>query len=206
EFTLSTPLLLPADAAVVVQVWAGAPDESGARPVSLYSRSADVPDATWTQHAAGVLTSGAVTLPADAEIWPPKGAVAVGLEDFYDRTEYGPVFRTIRAVWKRGDEAFVEAALPPQADDAEYYGMHPALLDAAVQSVGFAGLDDEHQLLPFLWAGVSLHAGGASVVRFRVARTGEDSVSIAAVDVEGAPVLSADSLILRAPSALRAPT
>ncbi|MFC7466577.1 hypothetical protein ACFQVA_01315 [Actinomadura keratinilytica] len=40
----------------------------------------------------------------------------------------------------------------------------------------------------------------------RVARVGEDTVSIAAVDVEGAPVLSADSLILRAPSALRAPT
>ncbi|MEW1790823.1 acyltransferase domain-containing protein, partial [Streptomyces albidoflavus] len=205
EFTLATPLLLPADTAVVVQVWAGAPDESGARTVSLYSRSADVPDATWTQHATGVLTSGAVTLPADAESWPPKGAVAVGLEDFYDRTEYGPVFRTIRAVWKRGDEAFVEAALPPQADDAEYYGMHPALLDAAVQSVGFAGLDDEHQLLPFLWAGVSLHAGGASVVRFRVARTGEDSVSIAAVDVEGAPVLSAESLVLRVPAGDHAP-
>ncbi|WP_354671110.1 polyketide synthase dehydratase domain-containing protein, partial [Streptomyces sp. MA25(2023)] len=43
--------------------------------------------------------------------------------------------------------SFVEAALPPQADDAGYYGMHPALLDAAVQSVGFAGLDDEHKLL-----------------------------------------------------------
>ncbi|MBL0803291.1 acyltransferase domain-containing protein, partial [Streptomyces albidoflavus] len=205
EFTLATPLLLPADTAVVVQVWAGAPDESGARTVSLYSRSADTPDALWTQHASGVLTTGAVTLPADAETWPPKGAVAVGLEDFYDRTEYGPVFRTIRAVWKRGDEAFVEAALPPQADDAEYYGMHPALLDAAVQSVGFAGLDDEHQLLPFLWAGVSLHAGGASVVRFRVARTGEDSVSIAAVDVEGAPVLSAESLVLRVPAGDHAP-
>ncbi|MGW9425362.1 beta-ketoacyl synthase N-terminal-like domain-containing protein, partial [Streptomyces koyangensis] len=205
EFTLATPLLLPTDTAVVVQVWAGAPDENGARTVSLYSRSADAPDASWTQHAAGVLTTGAVTVPADAEVWPPKGAVAVGLEDFYDRTEYGPVFRTIRAVWKRGDEAFVEAALPPQADDAEYYGMHPALLDAAVQSVGFAGLDDEHQLLPFLWAGVSLHAGGASVVRFRVARTGEDSVSIAAVDVEGAPVLSAESLVLRVPAGDHAP-
>ncbi|MFB7870515.1 type I polyketide synthase [Streptomyces diastaticus] len=205
EFTLSTPLLVPADAAVVVQVWAGAPDEGGARTVSLYSRSADAPDEPWTQHASGVLTTGAVTVPADAAVWPPKGAVAVGLEDFYDRTEYGPVFRTIRAVWKRGDEAFVEAALPPQADDAEYYGMHPALLDAAVQSVGFAGLDDEHQLLPFLWAGVSLHAGGARVVRFRVARTGEDSVSIAAVDVEGGPVLSAESLVLRVPAGTHAP-
>ncbi|MFJ8281356.1 type I polyketide synthase [Streptomyces griseoviridis] len=206
EFTLATPLLLPADGAVVVQVWAGAPDESGARTVSLYSRPADAPDAPWTEHAAGTLAGGAVTATLDASVWPPKGAVAVDLEGFYDRTEYGPVFRTIRAVWKRGDEAFVEAALPSQADDAGYYGMHPALLDAAVQSVGFAGLDDEHKLLPFLWAGVSLHAGGASVVRFRVARTGEDSVSIAAVDVEGAPVLSAESLVLRVPAGIEAPT
>ncbi|MFE4061856.1 beta-ketoacyl synthase N-terminal-like domain-containing protein, partial [Streptomyces sp. NPDC059096] len=205
EFTLATPLLLPADTAVVVQVWAGAPDESGSRTVSLYSRPADVAEAPWTEHAAGILTAGAVTADFDTSVWPPKGAVAADLEGFYDRTEYGPVFRAIRAVWKRGDEAFVEAALPSRADDAGYYGMHPALLDAAVQSVGFAGLDDEHKLLPFLWAGVSLHAGGASVVRFRVARTGDDSVSIAAVDVEGAPVLSAESLVLRVPAGIEAP-
>ncbi|MGW8067020.1 polyketide synthase dehydratase domain-containing protein, partial [Streptomyces ziwulingensis] len=205
EFTLATPLLLPEDAAVVVQVWAGAPDETGSRTVSLYSRPADAPEETWTEHASGVLTTGAAVLPLDTSVWPPQGAVAVDLEGFYDRTEYGPVFRTIRAVWTRDEEAFVEAALPSQADDAGYYGMHPALLDAAVQSVGFAGLDDEHKLLPFLWGGVSLHAGGASVVRFRVARTGEDSVSIAAVDVEGAPVLSAESLVLRVPAGTQAP-
>ncbi|WP_345944482.1 polyketide synthase dehydratase domain-containing protein, partial [Streptomyces sp. SID7804] len=205
EFTLATPLLLPEDTAVVVQVWVGAPDESGARKVSLYSRPADAAEETWTEHAAGVLGTTARTLGFDASVWPPRGAVAADLEGFYERTEYGPVFRTIRAVWKRGDEAFVEAALPTEADDAGYYGMHPALLDAAVQSVGFAGLDDEHKLLPFLWGGVSLHAAGASMVRFRVARTGEDSVSIAAVDVEGAPVLSAESLVLRVPAGGQAP-
>ncbi|MFD3827359.1 beta-ketoacyl synthase N-terminal-like domain-containing protein, partial [Streptomyces sp. NPDC058625] len=205
EFTLATPLLLPEDTAVVVQVWVGAPDESGARKVSLYSRAADAPEETWTEHASGVLGTDPRTAGFDASVWPPQNAIAADLEGFYDRTEYGPVFRTIRAVWKRGDEAFVEAALPAEADDAGYYGMHPALLDAAVQSVGFAGLDDEHKLLPFLWAGVSLHAGGASVVRFRVARTGEDSVSIAAVDVEGAPVLSAESLVLRVPAGVQAP-
>uniref|UniRef100_UPI0034DF4C85 type I polyketide synthase n=1 Tax=Streptomyces mutabilis TaxID=67332 RepID=UPI0034DF4C85 len=205
EFTLATPLLLPEDAAVVVQVWVGAPDEGGSRRVSLYSRPADAPEETWTEHASGVLTTGAAVLPLDTSVWPPEGAVAVDLEGFYDRTEYGPVFRTIRAVWTRDEEAFVEATLPSQADDAGYYGMHPALLDAAVQSVGFAGLDDEYKLLPFLWEGVSLHAGGASVVRFRVARTGEESVSIAAVDVEGAPVLSAESLVLRVPAGTQAP-
>ncbi|WP_369218116.1 acyltransferase domain-containing protein, partial [Streptomyces flavofungini] len=194
ELTLAKPLILTENAAAVVQVWVGAPDESGARPVTVYSQTADDPEQRWTEHASGLLSTGERTAEFDAAVWPPRGAVAADLEGFYERTEYGPVFQGLRAVWTRGDEAFVEVALPAQVDDAEYYGMHPALLDAAVQSVGYAGLGDGKKLVPFSWSGVSLHAGGASVVRVRVARTGEDSVSIAAVDVEGAPVLSAESL------------
>ncbi|MFF8104487.1 SDR family NAD(P)-dependent oxidoreductase, partial [Streptomyces sp. NPDC016640] len=205
ELTLAKPLILTENAAAVVQVWVGAPDETGARKVTVYSQAMDDPEQRWTEHANGVLTTGERTTAFDASVWPPRGAVAADLEGFYERTEYGPVFQGLRAVWRRGDEAFVEVALPSQVDDAEYYGMHPALLDAAVQSVGFVGLGDGKKLLPFSWSGVSLHAGGASVVRVRVARVGEDSVSIAAVDVEGAPVLSAESLILRVPSAIQAP-
>ncbi|MCK1798656.1 SDR family NAD(P)-dependent oxidoreductase, partial [Streptomyces sp. XM4193] len=205
ELTLAKPLILTETSAALVQVWVGAPDESGARPVTVYSQTVDDPEQRWTEHATGLLTTGERTAGLDASVWPPRGAVAADLEGFYERTEYGPVFQGLRAVWTRGDEAFVEVALPSRVDDAEYYGMHPALLDAAVQSVGFAGLGDGKKLVPFSWSGVSLHAGGASVVRARVARTGEDSVSIAAVDVEGAPVLSAESLVLRAPSALHAP-
>ncbi|MEU2733713.1 beta-ketoacyl synthase N-terminal-like domain-containing protein, partial [Streptomyces griseoviridis] len=206
ELTLAKPLILTETSAALVQVWVGAPDTSGARPVTVYSQTVDDPEQRWTEHATGHLTTGEHTARFDAAVWPPRGAVAADLEGFYERTEYGPVFQGLRAVWTRGEEAFVEVALPARVDDAEYYGMHPALLDAAVQSVGFAGLGDGKKLVPFSWSGVSLHAGGASVVRVRVARTGEDTVSIAAVDVEGAPVLSAESLILRVPSALQAPT
>ncbi|WP_455754594.1 SDR family NAD(P)-dependent oxidoreductase [Streptomyces mutabilis] len=205
ELTLAKPLVLTEDSAAVVQVWVGAPDENGARPVTVYSQAADDPEQRWTEHASGLLSEGERTAGFDATVWPPRGAVAADLEGFYERTEYGPVFQGLRAVWTRADEAFVEVALPARVDDAEYYGMHPALLDAAVQSVGFAGLGDGKKLVPFSWSGVSLHAGGASVVRVRVARTGEDTVSIAAVDVEGAPVLSAESLSLRAPSTPHAP-
>ncbi|WP_446049044.1 SDR family NAD(P)-dependent oxidoreductase, partial [Streptomyces albidoflavus] len=206
DLTLAKPLILTENSAAVVQVHVGAADADGARRVTVYSQAVDDPEQRWTEHASGLLTRGERVTGFDSAVWPPRGAVAADLEGFYARTEYGPVFQGLRAVWTRDDEAFVEVALPPQVDDAEYYGMHPALLDAAVQSVGFAGLGDGKKLVPFSWSGVSLHAGGASVVRVRVARVGEDTVSIAAVDVEGAPVLSADSLILRAPSALRAPT
>ncbi|MFD0176230.1 type I polyketide synthase, partial [Streptomyces rochei] len=205
ELTLAKPLVLTENSAAVVQVWVGAPDENGARPVTVYSQAVDDPEQRWTEHASGLLAEGERTAGFDATVWPPRGAVAADLEGFYERTEYGPVFQGLRAVWTRADEAFVEVALPAQVDDAEYYGMHPALLDAAVQSVGFAGLGDGKKLVPFSWSGVCLHAGGASVVRVRVARTGEDTVSIAAVDVEGAPVLSAESLSLRAPSTPHAP-
>ncbi|MFD5301329.1 SDR family NAD(P)-dependent oxidoreductase [Streptomyces rochei] len=205
ELTLAKPLVLTENSAAVVQVWVGAPDENGARPVTVYSQAVDDPEQRWTEHATGLLAEGERTAGFDATVWPPRGAVAADLEGFYERTEYGPVFQGLRAVWTRADEAFVEVALPAQVDDAEYYGMHPALLDAAVQSVGFAGLGDGKKLVPFSWSGVCLHAGGASVVRVRVARTGEDTVSIAAVDVEGAPVLSAESLSLRAPSTPHAP-
>ncbi|MBL3808116.1 SDR family NAD(P)-dependent oxidoreductase [Streptomyces sp. BRB081] len=206
DLTLAKPLVLTENSAAVVQVHVGAPDADGARPVTVYSQAVDDPEQRWTEHASGLLTRGERVTGFDSAVWPPRGAVATDLEGFYARTEYGPVFQGLRAVWTRDDEAFVEVALPSQVDDAEYYGMHPALLDAAVQSVGFAGLGDGKKLVPFSWSGVSLHAGGASVVRVRVARVGEDTVSISAVDVEGAPVLSAESLILRAPSALRAPT
>src|SRR5258706_599363 len=44
-------------------------------------------------------------------------------------------------------------------------------------------------------------AGGASAVRVRLTRTGPDAVSLAAVDVEGGPVLSVASVVLRDVSA-----
>src|ERR1022692_2174891 len=50
ELTLAAPLVLPEHGAVQVQVWAGAPDESGRRPVSIRSRPEGQPGAPWTAH------------------------------------------------------------------------------------------------------------------------------------------------------------
>ncbi|MEU7137783.1 SDR family NAD(P)-dependent oxidoreductase, partial [Streptomyces sp. NPDC046261] len=200
ELDLTEPLVLLDSDAVVFQVRVGGPDESGAREVIFSSRpESAADDQPWTGHARGVLVTGERTVEFDASVWPPEGAVAVDLEGFYDdATDVGPVFQALRAVWTLGDEAFVDMALPDQADDAEYYGLHPALLEAMAQAVGFAGLDDEEQRLSAQsWNGVSLHAGGASAVRARIARTGENSVSIAAIDGAGAPVLSVESLVLK---------
>ncbi|MFE2282286.1 beta-ketoacyl synthase N-terminal-like domain-containing protein [Streptomyces sp. NPDC059454] len=204
ELTLTTPLVLQAGSAVAVQVRVGAPDESGGRELGVHSRPADAPDEPWTQHATGVLVPDERRIEFDAAQWPPPGAEPLDLTGFYERTEYGPLFQGLRAAWARGEEVFAELELPGRADDAELFALHPALLTAALHAVEFVELKDADQgLLPFSWSGVSLHASGAARLRVRLAKGGEDTVSIAAVDPAGRPVLSVEALALRPSSAAR---
>ncbi|MGW8066956.1 SDR family NAD(P)-dependent oxidoreductase, partial [Streptomyces ziwulingensis] len=205
ELTLTTPLGLDPKGAVTVQVRVGAPDVSGGRPLGIHTRPADAADdAPWTQHATGVLTPGEHVVPFDTPAWPPADADPVDLAGFYERTEYGPLFQGLRAAWTRGDEVFAELELPGRTDETALFGLHPALLTAALHAVEYVDLKDADQgLLPFSWAGVTLHASGAARLRVRIAKAGEDTVSIAAADTAGRPVLSVESLALRPSSAAR---
>ncbi|ADI03771.1 type I modular polyketide synthase [Streptomyces bingchenggensis BCW-1] len=203
EFTLAEPLVLGERDAVAVQLWVGPADDSGNRNIHLYSRPADAVEQPWVEHASGVLGTEERTADFDATVWPPEGAVALDLDGFYERFAeggfgYGPLFQGLRGAWERGDEVFAEVALPEQAADAESFGVHPALLDAALHAVSFVDLGEPGRgLLPFSWNGVSLHSGGASVLRVRLARSGAESVSLTAADGVGAPVISVESLALR---------
>ncbi|WP_344316675.1 SDR family NAD(P)-dependent oxidoreductase, partial [Acrocarpospora pleiomorpha] len=207
ELTLATPLVLGEGEAVVVQIAVGAPEESGHRSVNIYARSAEAGgDVPWVRHATGTLaTGGRAAVPFDAAVWPPAGATAIELDGLYDALAsgglgYGPLFQGLRAAWHGSDGGiFAEVALPEQAhSEAGAFGLHPALLDAALHAVTFVGLEQvEGGRLPFSWGEVCLRAVGASMLRVRLARTGPDSVSLAAVDTAGEPVLSARSLVLR---------
>ncbi|MEU7909421.1 beta-ketoacyl synthase N-terminal-like domain-containing protein, partial [Actinoplanes sp. NPDC049118] len=77
------------------------------------------------------------------------------------------------------------------AADARHYGMHPALLTAL--------FDDD--LEPASFAGVVLHAAGATTLHARLRRAG-DQTRIVAVDPADAPVLTIDAVTLRAPLAV----
>ncbi|ARF53622.1 type I polyketide synthase [Streptomyces gilvosporeus] len=200
DLVLMTPLVLQEEGARQVQVLVGPADEAGTRTISVHSRPDGNPGLPWTQHAGGTLTSGERIVDFGSTTWPPQDAEAVDLEGFYEGTGYGPAFQGLRSVWQCEDGAFLEVALPDHvAEDAGAFGIHPALLDAVLQSHRIAGVGSaDDQFLPFAWRGVSLHAGGASVLRVRVVKTGDDSMSIAAVDAEGAPVLSAEAMVMRA--------
>ncbi|MFB9350786.1 type I polyketide synthase, partial [Streptomyces heliomycini] len=205
DLTLAAPLALPGDGGVQVQVWIAGPDDTGRRALSLYARPDGDDDQPWTRHATGTLAPGARREEGfDAAVWPPAGAEPVDLDGFYDSLAdtgfgYGPAFRGLRAVWRRGEETFAEVALDAgPAGDAPSFGLHPALLDAALHATAFAPLgEDGRGGLPFSWQDVTLHAGGATEARVRIVPAGDDAVSVAVTDATGAPVASVASLVLR---------
>ncbi|WP_372515930.1 type I polyketide synthase [Streptantibioticus silvisoli] len=214
ELTLEAPLVLPATGAVHIQLAVGALDGSGRRPLGIYSRT-EGEDGEWVRHAGGLLAAGAAEPGFDLTAWPPRGAEAVELGEFYAglaRTgyQYGPAFQGLRAAWRDGDHWYGEIALPTERHaEAGRFGLHPALLDAALhtQLVGPAGEGSSSGVsLPFAWSGVSLHAVGAPALRVRLARQGGSGVTLDIADAEGHPVATVGSLVSRevAPDRLRA--
>ncbi|MFI9419287.1 type I polyketide synthase [Streptomyces werraensis] len=208
ELVIEAPLVLPERGGVRVQVAVSGPGANGLRTVDVYSLREDAAGEGgthgWTRHATGLLSAAPATRDAgdfDFAAWPPPGAQPVDVENFYDDlTErgyaYGPAFQGLRAVWRRGDEVFAEAALPEeQREDADRFGIHPALLDAALHTNALAAPDDGRKVLPFAWNGLVLHATGASALRVRVAPCGPDALSFQAADETGGLVLTMDSLV-----------
>ncbi|KKC01638.1 SDR family NAD(P)-dependent oxidoreductase, partial [Mycobacterium nebraskense] len=202
ELTLSAPLALPSTGAVRVQVVVDAAGESGSRAVAVYSQAGS----EWTLHAQGVLSEGSPAPDADLSVWPPVGATAVDVAGAYDDLAargygYGPAFRGLRKVWRRGAEIFAEVEAPQDAGvTVGGFGIHPVVLDAALHALGVAD-ERAETVLPFSWQGVCLHAAGASRVRVRLAPVGKGAVSVELADSSGLPVLSVRELVTRPVSA-----
>ncbi|MFJ7218820.1 type I polyketide synthase [Amycolatopsis sp. NPDC098790] len=197
ELTLAAPLIVPAEGAVRLQVVVGAL-ESEQRSLAIFSQAEDASE--WVQHGAGRL-SAAASAPVVGAEWPPAGATEIDVTARYDELaaqgfDYGPVFAGLRRVWQAGDRLAAEVALP-EGTDASAFGLHPALLDAALHTIGLAGPTEDKPVLPFAWSGVSLHAAGASDLRVLISSDVENTVSLSATDAAGAPVLSVESLSLR---------
>ncbi|WP_159056736.1 type I polyketide synthase, partial [Streptomyces yokosukanensis] len=215
ELTLHAPLVLPQDGGVQLQLWVGAPDATGRRPLGVHSRpepATDGPDPAaerpWTRHADGVLAVGTPQPTFTAETWPPAGAVPLPVDDLYAGLaeaglQYGPAFQGVRAAWTADGATYVEVetghGTGEENADAALFGLHPALLDAALHTIGAAGLveDTGAGRLPFSWTGVALHAVGATSLRVRLTPAGPDTVSLALADGTGQPVADIAALTLR---------
>ncbi|MDX3524063.1 type I polyketide synthase [Streptomyces scabiei] len=217
ELTLAAPLVLAEDEARRLRLTVDAPDPEGRRAVALYSRPDD-PESTapWVRHAGGTLAETPASAPADPGRWPPgDGAERLDLDHLYADFEaagvhYGPLFQGLRAAWRVGDEIHAEVALPESAPGTRESGfaVHPALLDAALQTValrpdGTRGADPGRTgavPLPFSWHDVTLAPAADPVLRVVLAPAEQDgdAVSVRITDRTGRPVVTVGALTLRA--------
>ncbi|MER7056634.1 type I polyketide synthase [Streptomyces sp. NPDC000351] len=204
ELTLQAPLILSEKTGTQLRLSVDRADARGDRRFTVYARTGEEP---WTGHAAGLLTPSVASPGVSLGQWPPAEATPVPVDGVYDRLDdlgygYGPAFHGLRAAWRAGDDIFAEVVLPDQLHtEAARFGAHPALLDAVlhplVLEAADSARDDSTIRLPFSFSGFALHAVGATVLRVRWTRTGQDTARLVLADGTGAPVAAIESVALR---------
>ena len=150
----------------------------------------------WVHHAEGVLAP-AEPRAASGLVSGVGGVAAVGAE----RVDVGGSMSSwLSRGWSMGRVSGVAGCVAAwgrgvwevglgevEVDRAGLFGVHPALLDAALHGigVGLSGVEGDRERgvvgLPFSWGDVSLFAVGASVLRVCLAPVGGGGVSLVAV-------------------------
>ncbi|MCA1224072.1 type I polyketide synthase, partial [Streptomyces sp. 8L] len=221
ELIVRAPLVVPEHGDPQLQVVIDAPDGTGRRALRVLSRAGGTAgNGTWTRHAEGTVAPPDGLSPvgsASATGWNGQAgpdAQPIDVDTAYAELTrrgyaYGPAFRGLQAV-RRGDgEVFADIVLGEAArHGGPVFDLHPVLLDAAIQAalVGLFETADE-TLVPFAWSGVTVHTAAPPALRARIRKTGADSVAMVLTDLEGNPVASVDSLVLRpAPDAPHTPS
>jgi acyl transferase domain-containing protein/NADPH:quinone reductase-like Zn-dependent oxidoreductase/surfactin synthase thioesterase subunit len=128
--------------------------------------------------------------------------------------ELGPAFRGIRELWESGGETLARVEAPAQLlPDAPRYLVHPAVLDAVIQTAAlgtlsraFAAGDTSGLFLPHRVARFELHPPAFTGPLWCYARAesslqhgvgSEQRASVWAVDAEGRPVVTIEGLVVR---------
>ncbi|MFD7248027.1 thioester reductase domain-containing protein, partial [Streptomyces massasporeus] len=214
ELVVDAPLVLPREGALHVQVRVAEPGTDGRRVLTVHARP-DEAAASWTRHAHGLLSDAPLVPPAETEPtpWPPAGAEPLaglgpdagqspdGAVELYERfatagVHYGPAYRRLTRMWRRAEELFAEVALDSDTDPhADGFGLHPALLEAALQPLYATGLPG---LPPTVttWSGLRLYAVGADTLRVHLAPVpgAEDAYAVRLTDPAGQVVAVAEAV------------
>ncbi|WP_191499992.1 polyketide synthase dehydratase domain-containing protein, partial [Mycobacterium simulans] len=211
ELVLRSPLVLAEDAPTDVQITVQPVDEGGRRRFSVHSRVGNQQEsssASWVLHASGMV-SVAGRHPTPVPV-PAPAVQPIDADRFYGELaelgySYESLFRSVRGVGVDAGDAGVVAAWVelPTGSEVAGFGVHPALLDAALHPlvVVLSGAADAggpvRPRVPFVVSGVRVYATGATRLQVVWTRTGPDTVQMLGVDAAGEPVVSIDSLTLR---------
>ncbi|QIS10427.1 type I polyketide synthase [Nocardia arthritidis] len=205
ELTLTTPLVLPERGGIQLRVRISSIGD-GRHTIGLYARPENVLDGdAWTLHASGTLTRSGRAGVATPAARPAADAEPVPVDTVYQRLaghgySYGPAFQGLRAVKRSGREVFAEIALPEeQHAAAARFTLHPALLDAAAQTVLLASppRDGAPSVLPFEWRSFTVHTTGAVAARVHLHTVSPTEARLSITDHSGMPIAEAAALVLR---------
>jgi NADP-dependent 3-hydroxy acid dehydrogenase YdfG/acyl carrier protein len=209
SLVLQAPLVL-SEGGQRVQVVVREQDERW--EAQVYSQPAGAEEgASWTLHASAEVRRLAGAAPAALDLGALRSRCSkvVEVEDAYEAAaatglEYGPAFRGMRSVRCGSEEAVAEVRLPEGVEGAEAYGIHPALLDAALHaSFGLAlgrGKEQARPLLPFAIERLTVHEAGArgATVYMRRATDGEagkaQSLDVMLADAQGRILVEVEGL------------
>ncbi|MFE2337909.1 type I polyketide synthase, partial [Streptomyces coelicoflavus] len=206
ELVLRAPLVVPEHGGLLLRVRVSQL-EDGRHAIEVYARAEDALQGDpWTLHASGSLTRSAPAAAPVPQAWFPPDVPPAPVEDGYRNLArhgyaYGPAFQGLRALWRHEDEVFAEVTL---ADDqrmtAERYVLHPALLDAAAQTVLFATAPRHKgatSLLPWEWQHFTVHSSGATAARVHLRLLSPTEARLVLLDASGLLIAEAGALSTR---------
>ncbi|MFF8961103.1 SDR family NAD(P)-dependent oxidoreductase, partial [Streptomyces sp. NPDC014894] len=224
ELTLHAPLALPEGVTLDLRLLAAEPDDSGVRELTFHSRP-HTPDQEqhhpqhhesdqdeWTHHATATLTPHTPEPPPHTTptptTWPPAHTTPLDLTTTYkDLTHhgyhYGPLFQGLTHAWQHDNHIYADITLPTNTP-TNGHTTHPALLDAALHAFalqpGRPSTEERGQtVLPYVFQGVTHHAGAAepTALRVHLTTTGPDSLTLTTTLPDGTPHLTVRKLTLR---------
>jgi acyl transferase domain-containing protein len=169
NLALPTALLLPEEGARRVQVILAEVTAEGTA-VAVYSRSPEAKrDDAWTLHAKGyvqLLEDHETPAPLDLDALRSRCQTAIPVEEAYAKfveagPKHGPAFQGMAELWHGNGETLSRVKVPEAAGgSAHAYGLHPALLDAALQTMARAMESPGDAYLPFEFGDAAiLHTG-----------------------------------------------
>ncbi|ORA08398.1 hypothetical protein BST12_28400, partial [Mycobacterium angelicum] len=204
ELVLHTPLVLSDHDSADLQITIHPGDDAGRRPVTVHTRaSGDHHDGAWVLHASAVISAEQGRAPA---VVVPSVVEGVDVGGFYAGLAAqglgyaGPFQAVVGIAADPADPDTVQAEIVLPADtDVSGYGIHPALLDAALHPLStLSSPDPAGARLPFALTGITLYATAATHLYVRLRRTSTDTYTLHASDPTGAPVITVATVMLRA--------
>jgi acyl transferase domain-containing protein/acyl-CoA synthetase (AMP-forming)/AMP-acid ligase II/acyl carrier protein len=196
ELVIEAPLLLSGQGTAELQVVV----DPAQRTVEVFSRP-EQPGSQWRRHAQGTIhdvrdTRDTRDEPFAGEL-PPADAEELDVDyaSLAERGyEYGPAFRAVRRLWRRGGELFAELRLPEEAPGrlAAGPGLHPVLGDAALHALALTEPPrDGHVALPFVWHDIWAGNGHSAHAYAHLTRSGRDRFTVTVTTGEGEPLFRA---------------